>query len=371
MAEHDDPDFDPETHEAIKAQAVVLGDGLATLYLPKDWPVTEQGFLTARLTVTWLDGAWLFLQAWSFDATEDIRKNELAHFLSGPNLPQLTEEEVARDANGRPDYEKTTQRAGGYAVPDIAGAADVREAFCILRRISVLRPDHVRIIEAQLYMPEADAETEEAARIRHYIDHLLPHTVFADRVTGADRIAPSPDMTKASFWDTIFMRLPADWPDARRANPDGTGRFVIDDPGPDSLWTLWIDYDAFLGADAGFDGLSAEDFARRISDESPAASRDAGNVWLDPMPDRPGEAAVKVLSHSVEDGDPLRIISWYKIANVGRGLIMASFNWVMVERVADEPAFRALTEVIETEVLNAVILDKDAGKLAPTPQGRA
>jgi len=371
MAEYDDPDFDPETHEAIKAQAVVLGDGLATLYLPKDWRVTKQDFLTARLTVTWLDGAWLFLEASSYEATEDIRNNALAHFLSGPNLPQVTEDELVRDANGRPDYEKITQRAGGYALPNTAGAADVRGAVRIWRRISILRPDHVRIIDAQLYMPEEDADTEEAERIRHYIDHLLPETVFADRVTGADRIAPSPDMAKVSFWDTIFMRLPADWPDAKRSNPDGTGRYLIDDPGPDSPWTLWIDYDAFLGADAGIDGLSAEDFARRISERSPAASRNAGNVWFDPMPDRPDEAAVKVLTGEIDHGDPIRILSWYKVARVSRGFIMGSFNWVVVERVADEPAFRALTEAIETEVLNAVILDKDAGKLAPAPQGRA
>jgi len=371
MAEYDDPAFDPETHEAIQAQAVVLGDGLATLYLPKDWPITEQDFLTARLTVSWLDGAWLFLQAWSYEATEDIRNNELAHFLSGPHLPQLTEDELVHDENGRPDYEKITQRAGGRAEPPTEGAADIREAFRLWRRINVLRPDHVRILEAQLYVPEEDEETELADRIRHYLDNLLPQAVYADRVTGADRIAPSPDMAKVSFWDTIFMRLPADWPDAKRKNPDGTGRYLIDDPGPDDLWTLWIDYEAFLGAKVGWNGKSAEEFAQTISDSSPAQSRNAGNVWLDPMPDRPAEAAVKVLTHAVEHGDPLRIVSWYKIARVERGLIMGKFNWVLLERVADDPEFQALTELIETEVLNAVILDRDAGNLAPRPRGGA
>lgn len=371
MAEHDDPEFDPETHETIKAQAVVLGDGLATLYLPKDWPVTEQGFLTARLTVAWLDGAWLFLQAWSYEATEEIRNNELAHFLSGPNLPQLTEEELVYDENGRPDFEKITQMAGGFALPEAEGAADIREAFRLWRRINVLRPDHLRVIEAQLYMPEESEESEEAGRIRHYLDHLVPETVFADRVTGADRIGPSPEMAKVAFWDTIYMRLPADWPDAKRKNPDGTGRYLIDDPGPDSLWTLWIDYDAYLGADAGWEGMSADEFARKISENKQAAARNAGNVWFDPMPDRPDEAAIKELSHTVEDGEPLRIMSWVKIARVGRGMIMGKFNWVLLERVADDPAFQALTALIETEVLNAVILDKDAPKLAPAPRGRA
>lgn len=371
MAQYDDPEFDPEEFETVKAQAVVLGDGMVTLYLPKDWQISEHEFLKATLVATWLDGARLDLRAWSYEGPEEIGRNALAHFVTGPDLPPLSEDGLVYDENGAPDYEGFTQRAGGFTLPDPGESPDVQEAFRIWRRIAILRPDHVRVIEARLFMPPEEAESEAALRIRNYLDQLMPETVFSNRTTAADRIAPTPELRKFSVWNTIYMRVPADWPDPERANQDGTGRYVFDDKGPDSKWTLWIDYVVYGDPGDGHGSMTAAEFAAKIADRTRESNPELDNVWVDPMPDRPDQAVVKTLHYGVEDGEPLCFMNWYVITHTSDRPVTGQFSWVLTCKAMNDPDIVALTELVEAEVLKAVILDPDAGKLAPSPQGSA
>jgi len=373
VAQYDDPEIpDDDDYEVIKAQAVELGDGLITLYLPKDWPLTEQGFLNATLDVSWVESGQLYLRGWSYEATEDIRNNDLAHFVAGPDLPEIDEENVPKDETGARNFAAVTHRASGTAERPEAPAGEPREAFRLWRRIGLLRPDHVRVFEAHLYVPGESADSEGADRARHYLEHLIPRAVFADRPMTADRIAPSPTLRKDSFWDSIYLRVPHDWPDAERSErSDGAHRYVYDDTDPRARWTLWVDLERFLGPDAGLTGIDAARYAQRIADKSPSAGKPGHTIWVDPMPDRPDEAAVKILYDGIEDGERLRFLNWYKIVRVGRGLLMGAFNWVVVSWFAEEPEIAALTELIETEVLNAVLRDPEADRLAPAAGGRA
>lgn len=372
MASYDDPEIPDDDYETIKAQMLELGGGMLTLYLPKDWPITERGFLQAKLDVSWADGGWLYVRGWSYEATGEIEANTLAGFVSGPDLPEIDEEKVPKNEAGAPDYEQVTHRASGGALPIESKIVEDTEAFRLWRRIGVLRPDHVRVIEVHLYLPVETCDSDGAMRARHYLELLIPETVFADHITPADRIAPSPTLRKDSFWDTIYLRVPHDWPDAERSEKsDGTHRYVYDDPGPEAKWTLWVDYVAFLGRDANYSGKTAVEFAQRLADRSPRAGEDDARIWVDPMPERPDEAAVKIQHDGIEDGEPLRFISWYKFVQVGRGFIMGQFNWVLIKRAMDEAEIVALTELIETEVLNSVLLDSEAGELDRAPQGSA
>ena len=139
-------DYDPEEYETYKAQALEFGDGTVTLYLPKEWDIREHNFFHAKLAVTWIEGAHLFVALKTYEDPEAIRANDLERFLAGPHLPPLAKNDLVYDENGVPDYGRITQRAGGYAVPDTQGVADAREAFRLWRRIGIRNPNHVRTL---------------------------------------------------------------------------------------------------------------------------------------------------------------------------------------------------------------------------------
>ena len=165
------------------------------------------------------------------------------------------------------------------------------------------------------------------------------------------------------------MRVPADWPAVERENDDGTGMYVIDDKKADR-WTLWIDYDDYRAGDA-FTPMPADEFAvglaHRIRDEK----RNVIDVLVDPMPDHPDEAVTKIVYGSVENGVKLRHISWHKVANRDPTTILAHFTWVVPEFALNDPDIVALTELVERECCNAVLIDRQADALKRPPAGVA
>jgi hypothetical protein len=365
----DDLDYDRETYNAYKVQELILGDGAAILLLPEDWTVTRRAFFHARLAVPWIDGASLFVELKTYEDADTIAANDLERFVTGPHLPALTEEDLVYDADGRPDYERVTRRAGGYALPDGEGAPDRREAFRLWRRINVLKPAHIRTIEAHLYIPEEEAESERADEARHVLNEMLRATHFAEYETAADRVASTPALSRIWLWDTICLRVPADWPEMERENPDGSGMYVMDDKETDR-WTLWIDYHSYALTDGKPNDTDPVDWARRLTDDFPERQNIYG-VWLDPMPDRRDEAAAKAEFGSVEKGEKLRHVAWHKVTRTPRAMILSHFTWVVPEKNWNDPDIVALTQLVEAEALNAVIVDRDAAALEPPAAGSA
>lgn len=93
-------------------------------------------------------------------------------------------------------------------------------------------------------------------------------------------------------------------------------------------------------------------------------------VWIDPMPDRPHEAVLKIEYGSVDNGITLRHVSWQKVVNHNGKVILGQFIWVVPEAVLNDPGIIALKELVERECSNAVLVDGQADDLQRAPGGR-
>jgi hypothetical protein len=369
-AEEDLP-YDPETQTAYKLQILTLGDGAVTMYLPHDWTIFKQHLFGAQLNIPWVDGAHMFIEFAGYEDPGSIRTNDLESRLAG-ELPQQEYGPEDRDENGVIDFEKLTRRAAGTALPDNMPddtALELRESFWMWRRIGLLRPNYVRTIEVHLYIPAAEAKGARAEEARSVLDGLVSQITFADHETAADRVGPSITLKRIWLWDTICLRVPADWPKAERENDDGTGMCVYDDKEADR-WTLWVDYDLYRHAD-GEPALDAARVAAELADGMRGDRPDAFEIGYDPMPDRPGEALAKVVYGSVEKGETLRHVSWHKVTVRGAALIMAHFTLVVPEAIVADPDIMALTALLERECRNAVLVDHEADALQRPAAGHA
>jgi hypothetical protein len=248
-------------------------------------------------------------------------------------------------------------------------APELRESFWMWRRIGLLRPYYVRTIEIHLYIPVTEAKGARAEEARSVLEGLVSQITFADHETMADRVGPSATLKRVWLWDTICLRVPADWPKAERENDDGTGMYVYDDKEADR-WTLWVDYDLYRHAD-GDPALDAAHVAAELADGMKEDQPDALEIGHDPMPDRPGEALAKVVYGSVEKGETLRHVSWHKVTVRGAAMIMAHFTLVVPEAIVADPDIVALAALLERECRNAVLVDRDADKLQRPAAGSA
>ena len=367
----DDPPYDPETQTAYKAQVLTLGDGAVTVYLPKDWTIFEQDFFAVQLNIPWVDGAHILVELECYEDPESIRTNDLEPRLAG-QLPMQEYGPEDCDESGRIDFEKLTRRASGSALPENMpddAALEFREAFWMWRRIGLLWPNYVRTVEVHLYIPAADAKSAPAEEVHHMLDGLVSHVTFADHETAADRVAPSITLKRVWLWDTICMRLPAEWPKAERQNDDGTGMYVYDDKQSDR-WTFWVDYDLYRHSKAD-PALDAADAAAEVAEAMERDRTDVIEADHDPMPDRPGESIAKVVYGGIEDGERLRHVSWHKATVMGPTMIMAHFTLVVPEAIFDDQDIVALVALLERECRNAVLVDRDADKLQRPAVGNA
>lgn len=352
----DDDDDGPD------AQAIALAGGAAMVHLPGEWPLIGNNYFGALFDVSWLAGARLAVTLSAFHDPEAVRDKDLAPFLTEGVFSDLKELELRYDDAGNVDYEEILRRADGHRTPDRERAPKVREAFSLWRRIGVAPPDIVRRLDFQLRFPEQLEDSEDAQSVRRFLNRAIPLAEFSPHPVDSDRVASFAGLRRVSLWNAIHFLIPADWPEAVRHKPEENGPYKFDDPDPSSRWTLWVDYTIFGEPGDGRAELSPEQFAQEVS-EHMIQSGDYEEVWVDPLPDRPDEAAIKTLYSSVEDGEPLRQITWSKIVHTQDRTVSASFRWVVIKSVLDEGEIRALDGLLELGILNAVITDPDADPL--------
>jgi len=356
--------------QGIAVGEFTLADGTVSLILPKHWVLQREDFRSAHFAIPELQDATLTVEVEIFDNPAAIAANDLLDYVSHPAFPPLADDALdhVRDGNGKPDFEKLTVRARGTTRgPD--GTGDDHEAVRIWRKLGLHRPNFIRVLEAQLSVAEEEAGSGAAQEAEDIVDHLLKFARFADHETAADRFAPNAALRQESLWDTIGLRVPADWPDAERENDDGTGMYVFDDKQADR-WTLWIDFDVYSHG-KGEAALDAARFAAELA-ESMKKDRDRViDVAHDPMPDHPDEAVAKVVYGSVENGARLRHVSWHKVAIRGSKIIIAHFTLVVPETIVDDSDIMALTALLERECRNAVLVDRDVNALQRPTAGNA
>ena len=343
------PDYElttaPGNGEGLEVGEFALANGTASLILPRRWVPTAELFREARFAIPDLEGATFSVALMIYNDPVAIRSNALESYAYHPEFPPLEQ-----DAKGVPDFEQMTVRASGTIT---AAEGDKRQAFRLWRKLNLHRPNMIRVIEAQLQVPECAAHSEAAEELRATINHLLKFTRFADHETGADRVAPSEGMKSITLWDTVHMHLPADWRGKRK------GGFYAYDHETDDRWTLWIGYNVFKTPGSAIDAKTIGAEMAADAKEKPARHRGPTNITFDPMSDRPDEAMIIQVYESVEGGETLHHTVWDRIVRQGEKMIFGHFAWVVVAARRDEPDMQALSAMIEREVRDAILFDGD------------
>jgi len=340
------------------AQAIPLADGSATIYLPGDWPLLQHFYLNAAFDVSWLEGARLAVFFKTYEDPRAVRENNLAGYLQRKEFfyPEDDPHSYAGDTDdeGRP----ILRRYDGHTAAADRRAPGARDALSIWRRAAIAGPDHVRVVEFRLWFPEEREDTEDAKSVRRFLDTVATETDIATGPRAVDRIANTPALRTESFWNAIHMRVPRDWPAAELHGTGDDAPYKFDDPDPQERWTLWIDFTAYGEPGDGPGPFAPDRFAGEVAEKC-LDSGGFDEVSVDPMPDRPDEAAVRSIHSTVEDGEPLRHVMWSKITHTEDRTISSQFRWVVIRSVIDTAEIRDLTDLLEAEMLNALITDPD------------
>jgi len=346
------------------AQAVRLADGVVTVYLPGDWTLLQHFHFNAVFDVSWLPGARLAVFFRTYEDPRAVRENNLAGYLQRREFSYPDDDPCSGAGDTDDDGRPIMRRYDGHTAAADNRTPGARDALSIWRRAAIAGPSHVRVVEFRLWFPEDREDTEDAESVRRFLDTAVAETDIWSFPQAADRIANTPALRTESFWNAIHMRVPRDWPAAELHGSDDDAPYKFDDPDPRARWTLWVNFTVFGEPGDGPGPFAPDRFAQEVVEKA-LASGEYEDVSVDPLPDRPEEAVVRTIHSSVEDGEPLRHVTWNKITHTGDRTISSQFRWVVIQSVADSERGRALTDLLEAEALNALITDPD---LEPTVQ---
>jgi hypothetical protein len=346
------PEYESEEH---RARWIDLGLGAASVAIPEHWTIRTRDISEVTVAVAELPGATFTAELRCHENGQAIRSNDLERFLihpHGPPLPQEDLDDISDGADGQPDFEQLTVHYG-CTEGGRAGDPDVTAEIDIWRRIHVLRPDHIRTLEFRFHTPLGSWDDDAYRRaLVSTIRTVIREASVAETVTPFDRVAPNDGLKLCRMWGCIYIRVPEAWQGARE-NPDGTGMYVFDDKEKDR-WTLWVDFNSYAPdnpeTEVNVDGF-AHTILRYAADRDEMISAD-----LLPARDPTGEAVVRTVYASVEDGTPLRHTAWHKITATDGGITISHFTWVVPEEHLEDEDIQTLTDLVEREVCNALVV---------------
>lgn len=349
---NDKPEDDYEAHPC---RWIDLGFGAASVAIPAHWTERSFDINEAAFDVAELPGASFAVRLSCYEDPEAIRGNDLEHYINHPSAPPLSEDALASISyeGDQPDFEQLTVHYG-CTEGGRAGDPNVTAEIDIWRRLHLVRPGHIRVIEFMLHMPLGSWDDEGYRRaIVSALRALIRETNFAEAATSFDRVAPKNGLKITSFWDCIHMRVPEAWEPVRE-NSDGTGMFVFDDDRGRERWALWIDYD-LCESDGPMETFGVVELVRQLGEAMKQANPSA-TVAVDPLDDRPGEAMIAMTLEDEEDGELVRYTHWSKVVITEAGYIMAKFNWVVRKNFLADDDIPGLTDLVEREVCNALVV---------------
>jgi hypothetical protein len=219
-------------------------------------------------------------------------------------------------------------------------------------------------------VPVQNLEDEDMPALSALVEREIRNALVIAPAAAAEENPPAPapagDRWKTVvLWDTVHLNVPED------AAPcfDDTDLGVLckfDDPDRE-MWTLWVRMVRLPSPDLREvpDGDARRALLRKIVDATVETiletwAEDEETIHTERLPE-PGAGFLAGMrrthdSIDVNDGERLLHTDWHRIAAIGDGLFDLFFEWVIVERVAAEPAMRSLSERIAREVMQAGIV---------------
>jgi hypothetical protein len=315
--------------------------GLVTVDLPHAWDLVDECFYEA--TFEFEEGR-MSLHCLSYERPDVIESGDFVElfwdFLSKKHFEEM-----------KPFLEQWWAQADNTPVmlSDRDQADDGEWYRNVWRQIEVHRPSHVR----RLTWRFGPASRADGAGLNLFTEELhvviVPRTRFAKDLTEFDRVAPSPTLKMVPMADSVFMRLPPNWK-VERENEDGSGRRVIDEPERER-WTLWLDWNQI-----GIPDPPANAAAERVLTESTA--RDIVPRLTTGQTDvLPGLGTDHLVRHR-DAGDGLHTTTWHRVSWSRGSLFLTHTSFVVAEADAESPDISSVRDLIECEVMNAVLVPR-------------
>lgn len=316
--------------------------GLATVDLPHAWNLVEQGYNHAALSC---DEGRMSIECMPYERPDVIASGNFKElfwdFLSEKYFEQYKPALAEWWADGANQKVTLSDR-----VETRDGALE-RVAW---RQMAICPPHHVRQLTWRFernLRTDAYALRDFAAELHRVV---IPRTRFTVNLTVFDRVAPSPTLKMVPMGDSIFIRMPPQWK-VKRENEDGTGRRLVDEPELDR-WTLWFDWNQLTN-----DGNPPrdEDEIRPLIDDAVQLMQETQQRGTNEVKSGPGMDRI-VVQHITEQG--LVTTNWNRVSIVDGNLFFVQLSFNVVENRAEDPDIPAIRDLIERELINAVLVPK-------------
>jgi len=346
-----------ERNTGIGARRLDLGDGTLRLDLPGGWRVSEKRFGVATLLPETSEHAALRVGVVSYEDPDAVAEDDLGRFLDDEIRSKLADERLSG--------------AEGIVIRGNWVDAESRSQRRMWKIVKCRNRDHVRVATFILEVPLTEAAAKPTEMLSDDIDAMVRGTDFARSVTAMDRIAPTDDMKRVSFWNAIHMRIPAGW-SVSREKSDGSGMYcVAPTPGTrdsgcaeaEGDEMLWVDVDEFrrrpeaAPLDGGATGRRVIDaLAAGILAQPEMKTRGAHVEYLDNT-----DGLLTYVHRSHENGRRLKVRRWFRFAIRGTAMILATFSHVAPESPDDAESSARRATMFDREIRNAVIGDIGVG----------
>jgi hypothetical protein len=315
--------------------------GLATVAVPTHWKLVEE----YRCDVIFeCEHGRISLQCMPYDRPD--------LFASGKF------EDLSWDFLPRSDIETMKPRLAQWWTTGCTGKvtlsdreeADDDELFCPRwRQLEVCPPHHVRLLTWQ-FQPLASADEKV---LRDFTDEVhevvMPQTRFAAELTDLDRIAPSPTLKVVEMEHSVFMRMPPQWK-IERKNGKRSRRRVVTEPQL-GRWTLWFDWKEMGHGNPPRGNAEVREFLDHAVQVVSENLRDGAKEV------KPGRGLDRIVVQHVV-GDGLHTTNWKRLSFVELKLFYVQCSFSVIENKADDPDISAIRDLIERELINAVLVPK-------------
>lgn len=350
-----------ERNTSFGGRQLDLGDGTLRLDLPGGWRVSEKRFGAATLLPEAIEHAALRVGVVSYEDPNAVAEDDLGRFLDDEIKTKLAAERLSG--------------AEGIVIRGNWVDAESRSHRRMWKIVKCRYRDHVRVATFILEVPLTEAGARPTEMLSDEIDAMVRGTDFARSVTAMDRIAPTDDMKRVSFWNAIHMRIPAGW-SVSREKSDGSGMYCVA-PAPgkrdsgsaeaESDEMLWVDVDEFrrrpeaAPLDDGATGRHIIDaLAAGILARPEMKMRGAHVEYLDNT-----DGLLTYVHRSRENGQCLQVRRWFRFAIRGAVMILATFSHVAPDSPDDAESAARRATMFDREIRNAVIGDIGVDGSAP------
>jgi len=315
--------------------------GLATVDLPHAWNLVVQGYNHAAFRC---DEGRMLIECMPYERPDLIASGNF--------------EELFWDFLTRSNFEAMKPKLaewwaeGGSAKVTLSDRVETTDGALHRvkwRQIAICPPHHVRQLTWRFEANESTdghALRDFAGELHHVV---IPRTQFSSNLTEFDRVGPSPTLKMVPMGDSIFIRMPPQWK-IKRENPDGSGRRFVDEPEL-GRWTLWFDWNQLSNPNPPRDDIEV----RKVID-------DAVQLIFETLSDgtkeiRAGLGTDRIVVQHVS-GDGLQTMNWNRVSVVDGSLFFVHLSLDVVESKAGDPDVAGVRDLIERELINAVLVPK-------------